>query len=106
MAYRQSDPIGWKQVWEINRQFIGGSLGLGLGWLCWRMPFQEEFWWIWVLSGILMASGAVSFAKALIQIVRLLWGLRRWGRYQRQGTTPRADQMAREQDLVKMGRRK
>ena len=106
MAYRQSDPIGWKQVWEINRQFIGGSLGLGLGWLCWRMPFQEEFWWIWVLSGILMASGAVSFCKALIQIGRLLWGLRRWGRYQRQGTTPRADQMARETDLVKMGRRK
>ena len=53
-----------------------------------------------------MASGAVSFGKALIQIVRLLWGLRRWGRYQRQGTTPRADQMARETELVKMGRRK
>ena len=106
MADRYGDAIGWKQIWKINRQFAGGSLGLGLGWLCWRVPFQEEGWWIWALSGILMFSGAVSLLKALAQTVKLLWGLRRWGRYHRQGTTPRADRMARERDLVEMGRRR
>lgn len=106
MTNRYDDPIGWKQVWEINRQFAGASLGLGLGWLCWRTPFQDEWWWIWGLGAILIFGSAIGFAKALIQLVKLLWSLRRWGRYHRQGTTPRADQLAREQDLVKMGRRK
>lgn len=72
-------------------------------------------WWLWrcsdvsglsllIFAAALFAIIAVKHAViALAAVVRLILRQRKWARYRRQGTDPKADRMASEEDLRSKG---
>ncbi|WP_297339524.1 hypothetical protein [Pseudophaeobacter sp.] len=95
-----SDPskqdIGWGKIFAINMQFAFGALILFLGWLCWQ-GVSVKWWGLWLLAVLCFAGGGCQVIIATVEAVKLFNRLRRWKRYQRLGSKPRADTMAHDE---------
>ncbi|MEP1520924.1 hypothetical protein [Ascidiaceihabitans sp.] len=97
-----SDDIGWKPVWEINLNFLRASVGFSLGWLMWQ-AYSPEWFYFGFVSVLCWIGGAKRLIQALWGLMRLLLRKRKLSRYRRQGTTPKADKLAQENDLRARG---
>lgn len=92
--------IGWSDVVRINLQIIGGLLASGYGWVCWQIANSAPEWWaFWGIAYLAYAGGVLMIGKGLVRATRLIRNLRRWRRYERLGSTPKADHMVRDEDF-------
>ncbi len=101
-----SDPtkqdIGWGRVLKINLQYAFGTLIIFIGWLCWR-GVSLKWWGLSLMAVICFAGGAIQVIQATVEAVQMILKLRRWKRYERLGSRPRADHMAQDHDFTDGG---
>lgn len=95
--------VGWGAVLKVNAKMAVGLIAVGYGWLCWQ-PDSPQYYGFWIIAVLCFAGGSLSILGACVEALRLILRLRRWKRYQSIGTTPRADRMAQEDELVAHGR--
>ena len=94
---------GWGAIWKINAACLRAAAGFGFAWVFWQgalLPGWELFLYLAVVFGIV---GVKHSGIALIEIVRWIWRMRKWARYRRQGSAPKADRIASEADLRARG---
>ncbi|MEM7746192.1 MAG: hypothetical protein AAF409_21060 [Pseudomonadota bacterium] len=94
---------GGNAIWEFNAACLRAAAAGGLGWLLWQASMLPG-WELFIFFAAIFALAAVKQAIiALIALVRLILRQRKWAQYRRQGTAPKADRMAIEDDLRRRG---
>ncbi|MEM9061753.1 MAG: hypothetical protein AAGD13_14930 [Pseudomonadota bacterium] len=98
-----SEANGTSAIWKFNAACLRAAAAGGLGWLFWQASKSPD-WELFIFFAAIFALAAVKQAIiALIALVRLILRQRKWARYHRQGTAPKADRMAGEADLKRRG---
>lgn len=78
------------------------ALGFAMAYAFWW--FANPTWWMFYLyAGICAVGGGIRFAKCLFVCLQLIYHRRTLANYQAQGATPKADKIAREEDLKRGG---
>lgn len=98
-----TDPSGWKPVWKINGAFLRAAAGFGLAWLFWQAAQLPGFELVLYLAAVFVIVGVKHAGVALIELIKWIWRIRRWAKYRRQGSAPKADRIASEADLRARG---
>ncbi|MEM1150491.1 MAG: hypothetical protein AAGI03_08020 [Pseudomonadota bacterium] len=93
----------WPAIWKIIAAVLRAAVAGVLAWLFWEVSKTPD-WQLFVFLAAAFAVGAVKQAiTALVFLIRLILRQRKWARFRRQGTAPKADQLAMEADLKRRG---
>lgn len=91
-----------KPIRDINLNCLRGCLGLGVGWGLWQTTSTEYFVFGW-MALVFAGAGICKFGEGLWGLIELIKGHRKLKKFERKGTTPKADAMAQTSDLKKAG---
>ena len=97
-----SEVTAWEQIWKINQRYLRALFCGFIAWLCAHGPQAGVNWLVYF--AILFAAGAIVHgAIALFQTIKAVVATMRWLRCKSKGADPKADQLARRDDLRKGG---
>jgi uncharacterized membrane protein len=92
----------WMLVWQVNADALRSCGSAAMAWITWQ-SVGTDFYVLGFLSVIFGCAAVICAFRALANTVRLISRILTWRRYRKQGVTPRADGMARQQDLEGRG---
>ena len=93
----------WATFWKVNLAALRAVASGAIAWWFWRFSDANGLSLL-IFAAALFAIIAVKHAViALVAVIRMIMRQRKWARYRQQGTNPKADRMASEEDLRAKG---
>ena len=89
-------------AWQINLDLVRACAGFGLAWVFWQMH-RLEFCMLEFIAVACALAGVKRLGMALFGVGKLILGRRKVGAYRKRGAAPKADALAREEDLRAKG---
>ncbi len=97
-----SDKPSFKVIFKINGLFLRALISAGVAWLFWQ-GYRSGSFVMGGFAGMFAATGGFLLLKALFELFTLSLRITHWGRFKRKGAAPKADPVARQEELRAKG---
>jgi hypothetical protein len=97
-----NDLPNWKIILRINLKFIGATLSLSYGWVCWQIA-SKEWWGFALMAGLAAIGGGITLVGALYELNGVLRKSGRVRDLKEKGAEARADRAPDHHDLKNHG---
>ena len=97
-----ADKSDWELIKDVNFDALRATGALGMAWITWQ-AYSPTWFLFGLLAAAFAAGGFICTCRVVINAIRLIIRTTRRARFKAKGTDPKADGMAKMEDLKQRG---